>query len=191
MGKRRNYLEAREKLLAMHKDGTLGNVTTRLELARMVGYGPGEEKKAQSWANQMVRRGRIKDSIILDADGTPRHKFSLGDNILGIRSGKLIDEYPNEEERAREIILQAISDYRTRLEAFTLTDKDDLDPVMVDGETRTGYYCQMLVNPKEVAEIVLKYDYPVFAVLKEEPPRAMWAELADHFGLDSVSSIDL
>ena len=96
-----------------------------------------------------------------------------------------------EEDNARELILQAISDYRTGLEALTLTDKDDLDSVMLDGETRTGYYCQMLVSPREVAEIVLKYDYPIFAVLKEEPPQAMWAELADHFGLDSVSSFDL
>ena len=96
-----------------------------------------------------------------------------------------------EEDKARELILQAISDYRTGLEALTLTDKNDLDPIMIDGETRTGYYCQMMVSPREVAEIVLKYDYPVFAVLKEEPSQAMWDELADHFGLATVTSFDL
>lgn len=96
-----------------------------------------------------------------------------------------------EEKRAQETINLAISDYRTGLEALTLTDKKDLDPIMIDGETRTGYYCQMMVSPREVAEIVLKYDYPVFAVLEEEPPQAMWDELANRFGLDSVTSFDL
>lgn len=97
-----------------------------------------------------------------------------------------------EEEQARETIAQAISDYRTGLEGITLTHKDtDLDPVMIEGETKTGYFVQTLVDPREVADILLKYDYPIFAVLKEEPPQAMWDELADRFGLDSVTSFDL
>lgn len=97
-----------------------------------------------------------------------------------------------EEARARETVALAISDYRTGLEGMTLTQKDiELDPVMVEGETKTGYFVQTLVDPREVADILLKYDYPIFAVLEEEPPQAMWDELADRFGLDSVTSFDL
>lgn len=95
-----------------------------------------------------------------------------------------------EEEKAREVVALAISDYRTQLESITLT-QDDPDPIIVEGETRTGYYCQMMVNPKDVARIILKYDYPVFAILEEEPPQGMWDDLAEWYGLDSVSSFDL
>lgn len=95
-----------------------------------------------------------------------------------------------EEAKACEVVKSAISDYRTKLEAISLSI-DDLDPIMVEGETKTGYCCQLMVDPKEVASILLDYDYPVFAVLKEEPLQAMWDDLADRFGLDSVSSFDL
>ena len=95
-----------------------------------------------------------------------------------------------EQARAREIISLAISDYRTKLEAITLT-QDDLDPIMVEGETKTGYFCQLMVDPKDVAKILLEYDYPVFAVLEEEPPQGIWDDLADRFGLASVCSFDL
>lgn len=96
-----------------------------------------------------------------------------------------------EEKRAQETINLVISDYRTGLEAITLCDDEDLDPIMVDGQTRSGHNCSLFVNPKEVAQIVLKYDYPVFAVLEEEPPQAMWDDLASHFGLDAVTAFDL
>lgn len=96
-----------------------------------------------------------------------------------------------EEARARETVALAISDYRTQLEAITLSKDECLDPIMVEGETRTGYYCQMMVDPKDVAQILLKYDYPVFAVLEEEPPQGIWEDLAERFGLASVSSFDL
>ena len=96
-----------------------------------------------------------------------------------------------EEKKAQETINLAISDYRTGIEAITLVDSDDLDPIMIEGETSAGYQCQLFVSAKEVALIVLKYDYPVFAVLEEEPPQAMWDELAGHFGLASVLSFDL
>lgn len=96
-----------------------------------------------------------------------------------------------EEKKAQETINLAISDYRTGLEAITLVDEEDLDPIMVEGETSTGYSCQLMTSPKRVAAIVLKYDYPVFAVLEEEPPQAMWDELAREFGLEHVLWVDL
>lgn len=98
----------------------------------------------------------------------------------------------DKEEKARETIAQAISDYRTGLEAITLVKDDvDLDPILVEGRTHADYYCHLMVDPKDVAPILLQYDYPVFAVLKEEPPQAMWDDLAAKFGLRSVDSFDL
>ena len=99
-----------------------------------------------------------------------------------------------EEEKAVETVDQLISDYRTELEALTLVKEeyeDDCDPVMVEGETTTGYYCQMMVLPKKVANILLEYDYPIYRVCGQEAPEAMWDELAREFGLGSVSSFDL
>ncbi len=105
-----------------------------------------------------------------------------------------IRKLTNEEKKARDTILQLISDYRTELEAITLVREDledTLDPVLVEGETMAGYYCQMMIGPKLVAEILLKYDYPIFRVLGEEGPDAMWHEIASKLGLASVSSVDL
>lgn len=97
-----------------------------------------------------------------------------------------------EEESARETIAQVISDYRTVLEAITLLKADDCpDPILIEGETRTGYFCQMMVDPREVAPILLEYNYPVWLALGEDFPDAMWEELGEHFGLASVSSVDL
>ena len=102
-----------------------------------------------------------------------------------------------EEEKlshAVERVQQAISDYRTQLEAIVLTDDkydDALGATMVCGETTRGYYAQIMVNPKVPAGIMLKWDYPIFRVLKEDAPQGMWDELAREFGLASVSDVDL
>lgn len=97
-----------------------------------------------------------------------------------------------EEEQARETIAQVISDYRTVLEAITLLKPDACpDPILIEGETCTGYFCQMMVDPREVAPILLEHNYPVWLALGEDFPDAMWGELGEHFGLASVSSVDL
>lgn len=95
-----------------------------------------------------------------------------------------------EEARARETISVALREYTDELDAI-ISSEDDLDPIMVEGETNTGYYCQMMVNPKEVAKIILKYDYPLYAFFEEESPQAMWDELAELFGLARISTFDL
>ena len=102
-------------------------------------------------------------------------------------------DYTNEElAHARDIINQKISDERTKLEAITLLAKDACpQPVCVEGETETGYYCQMMVDPRDIAPILLNHNYPVFKAVQEDFPEAMWAELAQKLGLASVSSVDL
>lgn len=105
-----------------------------------------------------------------------------------------MSQYTKEEMKAIETVQQLISDYRTNIEGITLVKEefeDDLDPVMVEGETDAGYAIQMFVSPKDIAPILLQYEYPIFAVLDEEPPQAMWDELARKFGIARVLSVDL
>ena len=103
-------------------------------------------------------------------------------------------KFTDAEKKSIDEVAHLISDYRTELEALTLVKDeylDDCDPIMIEAETSGGYYCQMMAAPKPVAQILLRYDYPIYAVLGEEPPQAMWDDLASHFGVASVTSFDL
>lgn len=93
---------------------------------------------------------------------------------------------------AVEQVNQAISDYRTKLEALTLCKPDaELEPVMLEGETETGYYCQLMVDPRDAARIMLDYDYPIYRTLGEDAPDAMWERLGAFYGLKTITSVDL
>lgn len=94
-------------------------------------------------------------------------------------------------QEARDLINQEISDYRTKLEALTLCDQSQLDPIMIDGETTAGYQVRLFDTPGDAARIMLKYDWPVYRTLGEDAPDEMWEELGRHYGLETVCSIDL
>ena len=81
-----------------------------------------------------------------------------------------------------------IAEYK-RLEEISKTDEGD--PILIEGETTAGYFCQLMVDPKEVAKIALEYNYPVWHILKGDYPDAMWEDLGRKFGLATVCSIDL
>ena len=100
-------------------------------------------------------------------------------------------EKPNKDEleRAVKVVREAIREQELLYEE--LASKDDQSPVMVEGATKTGYYCQIMVDPKDAARIMLDYNYPTWKVLEEDSPTEMWSSLADLYGLESVSSIDL
>ncbi len=68
-------------------------------------------------------------------------------------------------------INEAIAAEYKRLESLAKAEEND--PVLVEGETPAGYYCQMMVNPKDVACILLDYNYPVWRVLEEGAPDGM------------------
>ena len=96
------------------------------------------------------------------------------------------------DKAAIERVQQLISDYRTQLEAITLLKSDDCpEPVMVEAETSTGYYCQLMVDPRHIAPILLKYDYPTYRVLEDDAPHDMWRELGEELGVEIVTSFDL
>ena len=62
---------------------------------------------------------------------------------------------------------------------------------MVEGEAIVGYFCQLMVNPQEVAKIFVDYDYALYRVLSGNAPDAMWEDLSRKFGLEHVCSADL
>ena len=92
-------------------------------------------------------------------------------------------------EDAVAVVQKEIRDLRTKYESVAKTEEQD--PILVEGETSAGYFCQLMVDPKDVAKILLEYDYPVWRVLGEDAPDAMWEDLGRKFGLEHVCSVDL
>ncbi len=92
-------------------------------------------------------------------------------------------------EDAVSVVQKEICDLRAKYESVAKTEEQD--PIMVEGETSAGYYCQLMVDPKDVAKILLEYDYPVWRVLGENAPDEMWEDLGRKFGLEHVCSVDL
>ena len=46
-------------------------------------------------------------------------------------------------------------------------------PIIVEGETTAGYYCQLMMNPQEVAKIFVDYNYALYRILGKDAPDAM------------------
>lgn len=90
---------------------------------------------------------------------------------------------------AVKLVNEAIAEEIKRIESF-LSDEEH-DPIMIEGETETGHYCQLMVNPTEVAKIFLRYNCPIWRILEEDAPEEMWRELGRVFGLKTVISVDL
>ena len=90
---------------------------------------------------------------------------------------------------AVKLVNEAIAAEYKRLEALAKAEEND--PILVESETSAGYYCQMMVNPKDVARILLDYNYLVWRVLEEDAPDGMWEDLGRKFGLGSVCSVDI
>lgn len=66
-------------------------------------------------------------------------------------------------EDAVAVVQKEICDLRAKYESVAKTEEQD--PIMVEGETSAGYFYQLIVDPKDVAKILLEYDYPVWRVL--------------------------
>lgn len=82
-----------------------------------------------------------------------------------------------------------ITDLRAKLERMV---KDtEASPVSVDGGTSTGCCATAQIARNEVAEVMLRYDYPVWHVLEEDAPEEMWDEIARLVGFEHVSSVDI
>lgn len=90
---------------------------------------------------------------------------------------------------AVKLVNEAIVAEYKRLEDIAKTEEGD--PILIEGETTVGYFCHLMVDPKEVAKIALEYNYPVWHILRQDYPDGMWEDLGRKFGLATVCSIDL
>lgn len=90
---------------------------------------------------------------------------------------------------ATRLINNEIRKERKRLEDISQTE--DADPIRVEGETFTGYYAEIMVEPSKVAEIMLKYNYHFWDTLGQDAPDGMWRNIADMVGLRIVSFVDI
>lgn len=87
------------------------------------------------------------------------------------------------------VVQKGIRKWHTKYESVVKAEEQD--PIMVEGKTLTGYYCQLITDPKDVAKILLEYDYPVWRVFDEDAPDTMWENLGRKFGLEHVYSAEL
>jgi len=86
-------------------------------------------------------------------------------------------------------VREAIRSEEKRLKA--IADTDEQPPVLLEGTTSTGHEANIMVDPKEIARIMLDYDFPVYQVLDEEASPDMWNTMARMAGLESASGVDL
>ena len=82
-------------------------------------------------------------------------------------------------DSAVKLVNEAIMAEYKRLEEIAKTEEGD--PILIEGETTAGYFCHLMVDPKEVTKIALEYNYPVWHI----------QDLGRKFGLATVCSIDL
>lgn len=93
-------------------------------------------------------------------------------------------------EDAVAIVQKGIHKWREKYESVA-NENGQGHPIIIEGETTAGYFCQLIVNPQEVAKIFVDYDYALYRVLGEDAPDAMWEDLSRKFGLESICSVDL
>ena len=68
-------------------------------------------------------------------------------------------------DSAVKLVNEAIMAEYKRLEEIAKTEEGD--PILIEGETTAGYFCHLMVDPKEVAKIALEYNYPVWHIFQE------------------------
>ena len=79
-------------------------------------------------------------------------------------------------EDAVAVVQKGIRKWRERYKSVTNKNGQD-HPIMVEGETTTGYFCQLMANPQEVAKIFVDYDYALYRILGEDALDTMWEDL--------------
>lgn len=90
---------------------------------------------------------------------------------------------------AVKIVQTAIKEREEKYKKIASTEGQD--PIMIEGETRTEYECHLLVDPKDVAQVFLDYDFALWDTVVGEAPDAMWDRLAEIYGLYRVYEVDL
>lgn len=98
-----------------------------------------------------------------------------------------------EFEHAVNLVNDAIAAEEQRLQK--IASSEEQSPIMLEGYTTTNHFCQLMVDPKDVAKILLEYNYPIWHVLEkdvpDESPDEMWEALGRLYGLSTVCAVDI
>jgi len=78
---------------------------------------------------------------------------------------------------------------RKYLEEISRTE--EAHPIMVEGETTTGCYAQIMADPSKIAKIMLDYDFPLYNTLEEKVSPDMWRDIARLVGLEYLRFVDM
>ena len=92
-------------------------------------------------------------------------------------------------EHAVKIVQAAILAREDEYKKISLSEEQD--PILIEGRTQTGYVVSLMVDPKDVAQVFLDYDYATWDILEGEALQGMWDRLAKIYGLESVYFVDL
>jgi len=91
---------------------------------------------------------------------------------------------------AVRLVNAEIEAVRKRLE--DISQAEETDPVLVEGETSTGCYAKVMANPSKIADIMLEDSYHIWSILENDDELCCtWLDIADMVGLASVSNVDI
>ena len=95
------------------------------------------------------------------------------------------DELANAVKIVRAAIEAKEAEYRK------IASTEEQEPVQVEGTTKTNFGVQLMVDPKDAAQVFLDYNYATWSILEEDAPDEMWDQFARIYGLDSVDFVGL
>lgn len=100
------------------------------------------------------------------------------------------------KEAREKAVSEAVCLVNTEIEAARKRLEDiaqagEASPILVEGETPTKHYAQVMASPSEIAKIMLEHEYHFWNTLEQDAPDGMWLDIADLVGLEHVSSVDI
>ena len=103
---------------------------------------------------------------------------------------------PQEKKPTKEELEQAVKIVRDAIRAKeeeyrTIASGVDQSPVALEGITEKNFYCSIMVDPKDVAEIFLRWNYATYFVLGEDAPDEMWREIGEFYGIQTACGVEM
>lgn len=101
------------------------------------------------------------------------------------------EKKPTKEELEQAVII--VNDaIRAQEEEYRKIASDvDQDPTVLEGITDKGYNCSIMVDPKDVADIFLRWNYATYFVLGEDAPDEMWREIGEFYGIRTACGVEM
>ena len=100
------------------------------------------------------------------------------------------------KETREKAISEAVRLVNTEIEAARkhlrdIVHTEAAPTILVEGETSAGCCAKVMASPNEIAKIMLMYNFHVWDILDNEASDAMWRDIAETVGLESVSSVGI